>query len=49
MHDYERIKNLTAELIMNKETDIMSKWKQEIRAVLMQVRDQFIEWVDTFT
>jgi len=29
--------------------NLMKQWKSEIRKVLMQVREQFLQWIEIFT
>lgn len=50
MEEFERIKQLVAEAVRtNREnTVIMKKWKQDIRACLMRIRERFIENIDQF-
>lgn len=51
MEDYERIKNLTANIIKEHSVNmnLMKSWKAEIRKALMVVRSQFLDWIDTMT
>ena len=50
MEDFERIKEFTAEAVRSnlKNTTIIKKWKLEVRACLMRVRDRFNENIDKF-
>jgi len=51
MEEFERIKQSTADIIKknNGKMEIMKNWKADIRKCLIQVRNEFIKWVDTFT
>eukprot|EP00347_Sterkiella_histriomuscorum_P020526 403337466 len=51
MEDYERIKNLAADVIKenNSSMNLMKQWKAEIRKALMNVREQFLLWIDNMT
>ena len=51
MTEYERIKNLASAAIQENFTKMngMRNWKNEIRHTLMNVRSQFLRWVDHFT
>lgn len=51
MEDFERIKHYTAEQVEFSSTkmNIMKNWRQEIRRILINVRSEFIQWVDSFT
>lgn len=51
MEEFERIKELTADLIKSQsgKVDMMKHWRGEIRKILINVREQFIKWVDNFT
>ena len=51
MEEFERIKELTADLIKSQsgKVDMMRHWRGEIRKILINVREQFIKWVDNFT
>ena len=50
MEEFERIKKLVAEAVRTNmdNTVIMKKWKQDIRACLMRIRERFIENIDQF-
>jgi hypothetical protein len=51
MEDYERIKNVTADILKEQShnMNLMKSWKGEIRKALMSVRDQFLKWIDNMT
>jgi hypothetical protein len=51
MEDFERIKHFTAEQVELNTTkmNVMKNWRQEIRRILINVRSEFIQWVDNFT
>jgi len=45
------VKAHTEEVIRSnsKRMNVMKNWKNEIRSTIMKVRNEFVEWVDTFT
>ena len=51
MEDFERIKHFAAEQVQfsEKKMNIMKNWRQEIRKILINVRNDFIQWIDNFT
>jgi hypothetical protein len=51
LEEFDQIKTKTAEIIKNnsKKMDIMKNWKKDIRNTIMKVRNEFVDWVDTFT
>lgn len=51
LEDFDRIKQNAADLIRDntKRMGVMRDWKTHIRSILMAVRSEFIEWVDSFT
>lgn len=51
MEEYERIKRYSANVIQKSSGKMhcMRQWKNEIRKVLMAVREQFQRWVEHFT
>lgn len=51
MKDFERIKDFTAQVIKAFEgkTNQVRNWKKEIRACLMEVKNNFQLWLDEIT
>ena len=51
LEDFDRVKAHTEDLIRSnsKRMNVMKDWKNEIRSSIMAVRNEFVEWVDTFT
>ena len=51
MEEFEKIKSTAAGIIkgnMNK-MNFMKNWKSQIRICLINVRNEFIKWVENFT
>lgn len=51
MEDFEAIHNFSVKSVMeNKPNTILVKvWKSKIRSILVEARESFNEWIDTFT
>ena len=51
LEEFDQIKANTAEIIKNnsKKMDIMKNWKKDIRSTIVKVRNEFVDWIDTFT
>lgn len=51
LEEFDRIKAYSADVIKSNapKMDPMRKWKNEIRGNLINVRNEFVSWVDTFT
>ena len=51
MEEFESIKSYTQKAIVENEVNksIIKEWKEGIRDTLIQVKEQFVEWIDNFT
>ena len=51
MEEFESIKSYTQKAIVENEVNksIIKEWKEGIRDTLIQVKEQFVDWIDNFT
>ena len=51
LEEFDVIKAKTEDIIRanSKRVNVMKNWKNEIRTTIMKVRNEFVEWVDSFT
>jgi len=51
MEDFEDIKNTTKKAVVDnaQNTALIKEWKQSIRKTLIEVKENFIDWIDNFT
>ena len=51
LEEFESIKSYTYKAIQENEENksIISEWKETIRGTLIQVKEQFVDWIDNFT
>ena len=50
LEEFESIKSYTYKAIQENEENksIISEWKETIRGTLIQVKEQFVDWIDNF-
>ena len=51
LEEFEAIKEYTCKAVIENEPSItiIKEWKESIRKTLIDVKDEFVEWIDTFT
>lgn len=51
LEEFDQIKAKSEDIIRTNSSrmNVMKNWKNEIRNSIMRVRNEFVEWVDTFT
>ena len=51
LEEFEAIKEYTCKAVLENEPSItiIREWKESIRKTLIEVKDEFVEWIDTFT
>ena len=51
MNDFDQIRNLTMDVILKhrKTTNTLKNWKEEIRATLLTIKENFIFLIDDYT
>lgn len=51
MEDFEAIREFTVRAIAENtpHTHLIKDWKNQVRSTLMEVRKDFLDWIDTFT
>ena len=51
LEEFEAIKEYTCKAVLENEPSItiIREWKESIRKTLIDVKDEFVEWIDTFT
>ena len=51
LEEFEAIKEYTCKAVLENEPSItiIREWKESIRKTLIDVKDEFVDWIDTFT
>ena len=51
LEEFEAIKEYTCKAVIENEPSItiIKEWKESIRKTLIDVKDEFVDWIDTFT